>query len=809
MSTTSAEKVVKEAVTKEAVDRVNIEVDGIPMQAPKGSMIIESTDKAGIEIPRFCYHPKLSIAANCRMCLVDVEKAPKPLPACATPVMEGMKIYTTSRRAVDAQHGVMEFLLINHPLDCPICDQGGECELQDLAMGYGRSVSRFTERKRVVKDKNVGPLVQTEMTRCIHCTRCVRFLEEVAGTTEMGGSGRGDRLEIGTCIENSIDSELSGNIIDLCPVGALTNKPFRFAARAWELEARPTIAAHDSVGSRLYHHVRRGKILRTVPRENEATNETWLSDRDRYSHLGLYSDDRVLLPELKKDGEWKAVSWDEAISETVSALKENVEHHGPEQMGMMMSPSAANEEYYLAQNLVRNLGSNNIDHRLREQDFSDDTTSPASPAFERRIAGIEESEVVLLLGCNPTQEAPILGHRLRKAWRNGATISVINPLDWPFNFDTSLDAVVAPQDMVSELTALAAAVEKSTGKPTPDSLRAILDEAQSDQNQSPRSAEHAVLADQLRDSGKGLVFLGQFAMSHPDAAWLRLLAAYIAEATGSDLNVLPHGGNPAGAWLAGAVPHRLPGGREATGGLNAARMFEDPRKCYLLWDFEAEYDTGNPAQSLEALAAAEKVIAICSFATDSMREFADIILPLAPLAESEGSLVSLDGDTIKYAPAGKISGEARPGWKILRRLGSELGLEGFEQISLGELQEQMAEAILPVTREPGDTSMDTPSHEKGLYRIGELAMYSIDALCRRSDALQQTAQADSDFVGLNPVDAIHLGLSDGGKARVSQCDSTLKLEVRFLDQVPQGGAWVRSGTGGLGQAVAPVIVEVA
>ena len=288
---------------------VNIEVDGVPMEAPKGSMIIEATDRAGIEVPRFCYHRKLSIAANCRMCLVDIEKAPKPLPACATPVMEGMRIFTTSRRAMDAQHGVMEFLLINHPLDCPICDQGGECELQDQAMGYGRSVSRFTERKRVVKDKNVGPLVQTEMTRCIHCTRCVRFLEEIAGTVEMGGSGRGDRLEIGTCVENSIDSELSGNIIDLCPVGALTNKPFRFAARAWELVARPSFAAHDGLGSCLFHHVRRGKILRSVPRENEAINETWLSDRERFSHLGLYSEDRALAPQVKENGEWKTVSW--------------------------------------------------------------------------------------------------------------------------------------------------------------------------------------------------------------------------------------------------------------------------------------------------------------------------------------------------------------------------------------------------------------------------------------------------------------------------------------------------------------------
>ncbi len=813
MSAESKETVATETAVKETVDMVNIEVDGIPMQAPKGSMIIEATDKAGIEIPRFCYHPKLSIAANCRMCLVDVEKAPKPLPACATPVMEGMKVYTTSRRAVDAQHGVMEFLLINHPLDCPICDQGGECELQDLAMGYGRSVSRFTERKRVVKDKNVGPLVQTEMTRCIHCTRCVRFLEEIAGTTEMGGSGRGDRLEIGTCVENSIDSELSGNIIDMCPVGALTNKPFRFAARAWELMAKPSVAAHDAVGSCLYHHVRRGEILRTVPRDNEAINETWLSDRDRFSHLGLYSDDRVLSPQVKEDGEWKTVSWDEAITASVGALQESMEQHGPGQLGMLMSPSAATEEYYLAQGLVRKLGSNNIDHRLREQDFSDDATSPASPAFERSIAGIEALDAVLLVGCNPTQEAPILGHRLRKAWRSGAAISVINPLDWSFTFDTSLDVVVAPQNMVDELVALAVAVEKSTGKTAPDSLRNALDKVQENQNLESHSSE---LAERLRDAGKGLVFLGQFAMSHPDAAWLRLLAAYIADATGSDMNVLPHGGNPAGAWLAGAVPHRAPGGRQAQGGMNAVQMFEDPRKCYLLWEFEPEFDTGNPAQAMQALGAAEKVIACCSFATDSIREIADIILPVAPLAESEGSLVNLNGSTMKYAPAGKVAGEARSGWKILRRLGNELGLEGFNQVSLDELQAQMGEAFLPVESSNGDGGMvigdgsvEYPSYANGLYRIGELAMYSIDALCRRSEALQQTAQADSRFVGLNPLDAIRLGLTDGGKARVRQGENEAELEVRFSDRVPEGGAWLRSGTGGLGQAVAPVMVEVA
>jgi NADH-quinone oxidoreductase subunit G len=793
------------AEVEQAVDMVSIEVDGIAIEAPKGSMIIEATDKVGIEIPRFCYHPKLSISANCRMCLVDVEKMPKPVPACATPVMEGMKVYTDSRRAMDAQHGVMEFLLINHPLDCPICDQGGECELQDQAMGYGRSVSRFTERKRIVKDKSVGPLVQTEMTRCIHCTRCVRFLEEVAGTSEMGGSGRGDRLEIGTCVENSINSELSGNIIDLCPVGALTNKPFRFAARAWELVAKPSVAAHDGVGSCLYHHVRRGEILRSVPRENEATNETWLSDRDRYSHLGLYSEDRVTTPQVKENGEWKTVSWNEAVETTASILKDSIEANGPEQTGVLLSPSATAEEYYLAQLLARRLGCSNIDHRLREQDFSDDSSRPAKPSFAMKIADIENSGAVLLVGSNPREEAPIIGHRIRKAWRSGAKVAAINPLDWNFNFETSLDAIIAPQQMVAEMVALAAAVEKITGTAAPASIQGAV-------SGCGNTEKHAALASRLKEAGNSLVLLGQFSMSHPDAAWLRTLAAYIAAATGSALNVLPHGGNPGGAWTAGAVPHRGPGGAKTAVGMNAAQMLEDPRSCYLLWGIEPGFDIDNPARAMSALRGAGKVISVVSHATDGLREISDVILPLAPLAESEGSLVNLDGVTMGFKVAGKALGEARPGWKILRKLGTEMGLEGFHQFSVEEISAELQAELDNVSITPAEPELAQVSYESSLYRVGEIPMYSVDAICRRSLPLQETAQAQNMFLGLNPEDATRLGLSDGEKARVRQGEHHAEFDVRVSDHVPAGGAWLRSATCAtreLGHAVAPIIVEVA
>jgi NADH-quinone oxidoreductase subunit G len=791
--------------TKQAVDMVSIEVNGVALEAPKGSMIIEATDKAGIEIPRFCYHPKLSIAANCRMCLVDVEKMPKPVPACATPVMDGMKVYTDSRRAVDAQHGVMEFLLINHPLDCPICDQGGECELQDQAMGYGRSVSRFTERKRVVKDKDVGPLVQTEMTRCIHCTRCVRFLEEIAGTTEMGGSGRGDRLEIGTCVENSIDSELSGNIIDICPVGALTNKPFRFAARAWELMAKPTIGTHDGVGSMLFHHVRRGEVLRTVPREAEARNESWLSDRDRYSHLGLYSDDRVTKPMVKENGVWKEVSWNEAAGTVSALLKGSIDSDGADQAGFLLSPSATVEEYFLAQRLARGLGCNNIDHRLREQDFSDDAVRYAAVPFEKSIAELENSDAILLAGCNPREEAPIIGHRIRKAWRAGASVFAINPLDWKFIFDTSHNAFVAPQHLVAELAALAAAVERESSHPLPENLTAALQRAGDPER-------HAALASQLREAENGVVMLGQAVLSHPEAASLRALAAYIASATDSALNVLAPGANSAGAWQAGAVPHRGPGGASCETGMSAAQMLSDSRRSYLLWGLEPDFDIDNPAVAMNALRQAENVIAVVSHAADSLREVADVLLPLAPLAESEGSLVNLDGSLASFRAAARPLGEARPGWKILRLLGTELGLEGFGQFSVDDILGEARAEIDNAEALTAEAVLNSADPGQGLYRIGELPMYSIDALCRRSEPLQDTTQAKSLFIGLNPEDAARLTLGNGDRARVIQGDGQAEFEVRISDRVPVGGAWLRSAIGAtsaLGCAYAPLIVEVA
>jgi NADH-quinone oxidoreductase subunit G len=787
------------------VEMVNIEVDGQAMEVPKNSMIIEATDKAGISIPRFCYHSKLSIAANCRMCLVDVEKAPKPMPACATPVMDGMKIYTQSRRAIDAQHGVMEFLLINHPLDCPICDQGGECELQDLAMGYGRSVSRFSERKRVVKDHNIGPLVQTDLTRCIQCTRCVRFLDEIAGTQELGMLGRGDRAEISTSLGQGIDSELSGNVIDLCPVGALTNKPFRFSARAWELMARPSLAVHDGVGSSVWYHTQYEKIKRAVPRDCESTNETWLSDRDRYSHFGLGSGDRVLEPMVKYDGKWQSVSWDDGIRAATKALQATVTAHGGSGLGVLMSANASTEEYFLTQRLARELDCPNIDHRLREQDFSDDNARNQPAAFRSSMASIDNANSILLIGCNIRHEVPILGQRVRKAWRKGAQVAALNPVDWNFHFTLAGKIITAPQNMVAELAALAKAVADVTGKEIPDQLQSALATVE------PGDA-HTAIAEMLNEGGNHMLILGQTAMAHGQASWLRQLAAWIAESTAADLNMVTHGGNSTGASMAGALPGHGVGGSVVDGGLNARQMLDSPLKGYLLWDFEPEFDVANPALAMTALNSAESVVAVSAFASEGLKACANVILPLAPAAESAGTYYTLDGQSFVVDQAVRTSGQAKPGWKILHRLGSALELDGYSQVDIKSLREEMLTAMADGNYPSTGVELSAPETGGDLYRVGEIAMYSVDALCRRSEHLQQTTHAENAFAGLNPDDAGARGLVDGHQVRLSQGAGQVTLPVRIFNRVPVGAVWLKTATDagrGLGDSFGPISVEAA
>jgi NADH-quinone oxidoreductase subunit G len=712
-------------------DLVNIEVDGKPLKARRGQMLIQATDAAGIYVPRFCYHEKLSVAANCRMCLVEVEKAPKPLPACATPVAEGMKAFTRSPRALAAQKATMEFLLINHPLDCPICDQGGECELQDLAQGFGGSVSRFTERKRVVKDKDIGPLVSTDMTRCIHCTRCVRFTSEIAGLQELGTTGRGENMEIGTWIERSVDHELSGNVIDLCPVGALNNKPFRHRGRSWEMTQHALVSPHDAVGSNLFGHVLRGQLLRVVPRQNEEINETWIADRDRYSCEGLYAQDRLLRPMMKRDGEWREVDWETALTATAQGLRDAVRDAGPGAVGVLGSPFSTTEELYLLGRLVRGLGGNNVDSRLRQVDFRDADTDPAFPGLGMPVAAVSTLDAVLLVGSHLRHEAPILAHRLRQAsLRRDARVAQLNGDAYPLLFPHQ-DLLAPAERWVEELASVLRAAADLAGVPVDASCASLVAAAQP-------TDSHRAVAGSLCGDGNRLVLLGHQAWRHGAFADLRALAGELARVTGAAHGLLPDGANAAGAALAGALPHRRAGGAAAAAaGLDVAAMLAAPLQAYLVFGgIEPEFDLAAPSAAA-TLRQAGFVAAATPYATDAMKAWADVLLPVGTFAETSGTFVNAEGRWQSWAGCIKPLGEARPGWKVLRVLGNLLALDGFDYDSSEEVREELrgclgTVATAPVTREIGVVAVPA---------LREVPIYGGDAVVRRSAPLQRTSLA--------------------------------------------------------------------
>ena len=750
--------------TSTAPDLLNIEVDGKPTQIRKGAMIIEAADAIGVAIPRFCYHRKLPIAANCRMCLVDVEMGgkmmPKPQPACATPVAEGMKVTTRSEKALKFQKDVREFLLINHPLDCPICDQGGECELQDVALGYGRSVSRYTERKRTVADENLGPLVATEMTRCIQCTRCVRFTSEIAGTYELGGMSRGENLQIGTYIGKTIETELSGNIIDVCPVGALTNKPFQFQARAWELIAKPSIGYHDALGSNLWLHTRRGDVLRTVPRDNESVNECWLSDRDRYSHQGLYADDRISAPEVKRNGQWRATSWEDALKSAGDALKKAP---GSE-LGVLVHPATSNEEGDLLVRLARGLGSGHVDHRLRQLDFADNAT--AQP-FALPVAEVDQARAVLLVGSDLRHEMPLLNHRVHQATKRGAKVYAVNPAHFDFNYPLAGESIVAPPALVDALLALAKAAV-AAGATAPAALAGAIVAAQTDQGDSDAIA--------ALKSGKSVVFLGEAAVTHPQASWLRAIARFVAESTGAAYNELPVGANAVGLSRLGVVP--------GNGGLDARAMLTQPRKSYLLYGVEPPLDFADGDAALKALHAADQVVAFTSYASAALRDVADVILPMALLPEMDATLVNVDGLVQGVLAGAKAPGQARPGWKVLRALGGSLQLAGFEFDDIAGLRDGITERAAA----PRD-GLATRASVNGLTRFASWPIYRGDAVLRRAAALNAHPLNRAPSARLNAREAGRLGLIDGESLRVEH--SRLPLVVDAA--VPDGAVWIEAG----------------
>ncbi|RMD80423.1 MAG: NADH-quinone oxidoreductase subunit G, partial [Gammaproteobacteria bacterium] len=771
---------------------VHIEIDGIPIQARDGAMIIEAADEAGIPIARFCYHKKLSVAANCRMCLVEVEKARKPLPACATPVTEGMKVYTRSPMALDAQRGTMEFLLINHPLDCPVCDQGGECDLQEMSLGYGEGHSRYVEAKRAVPNPDLGPLIATEMTRCIHCTRCVRFGEEIAGIKELGATGRGEHTRIGTYVQRTVDSELSGNVIDLCPVGALTSKPFRFTARPWELASVEGVSPHDALGSNLYLQARGQRVMRVLPRENEAINETWLSDRDRFSYEGLDSPERLRVPLLRRgDGRWEEVDWEEALGAAAEALKGLARQGG--ELGCLVSPACTVEEMYLAQALTRGLGSPHVDHRLREQDFRDQEAAPLHPGLDpgrgAEAEALARARAVLLVGADLRQELPLLAHRVRQAALAGARVGVLGSVHPRLRHEVDPLRLVPPSRLPAELAAVVAALAEAAGAQVPERVAAAVAGVRVEE-------AHRRVAEALREAGaEGWVLLGLEARHHPEAALLRALAGAAAELSGARQGQLSDGPNGAGGWLAGALPHRGPMGRPAAAtGLDARAMLEQPRRGYLLVGLEPHLDLADPARAREALAGAEAVVALSAYDSEPLREVARVLLPMAAFAETSGTYVNLAGRWQSFRGAVQPPGEARPGWKILRVLGNRLGLEGFRYLSSEEVRDELrglgeGEAPAGAWTAPAPAGQGDGAGE-GLERVAPVPLYATDPVVRRAPALQRTRAArEAGAARLHPATARALGLEGAERVALRRGEEQAVLPLVLDEGVPEGAVW--------------------
>ena len=760
---------------------IEIELDGKKVEVPEGSMVMHAADKAGTYIPHFCYHKKLTIAANCRMCLVDIEKAPKPMPACATPVTQGMIVRTRSDKALNAQQGVMEFLLINHPLDCPICDQGGECQLQDLAVGYGASSSRYDEDKRVVFPKDVGPLISMkEMNRCIHCTRCIRFGQEVAGVMELGMIHRGEHSEITTIAGETIDSELSGNMIDICPVGALLSKPFRYSARTWELSRRKSISPHDSTGANLVVQIKGAQVMRVVPFENDDVNECWLADRDRFSYEAFNSPERLTTPMIRQGGEWKTVDWTAALDYVSRGLTQISVEHGAASVGALASQLSTVEELHLLAKLIRGLGSQNVDTRLRE-------VAPAAPGAPMRwlgcsIAALSSLQRVLVVGSFLRKDHPLFAQRLRQAAKKGGKVMSVHALrdDWLMPMGTSL--AVAPSEWVQALADIAAQIASSKSVSAPAAGR--------------DGDDAKAIAKALLSGERKAVLLGNAAAQHPEAAKIEQLARWIAAQTGATFGWLGEGGNAVGAQLVGAMP--------SMDGLAASEMLVKgtPLKAFVLLNTEPLLDAADGATAAEALRGAEMVVSLTSFKPAPGDDLADVLLPIAPFTETSGTFVNAEGRVQSFHGVVKPKGEARPAWKVLRVLGNLLGLSGFgfetsEDVrgeALGDmatiqarLEAQGSFASLRMTQDRMTEDRMTadfrhPERSEGsrppLERIADVPIYASDAIVRRASALQLTADARPPTVGVPSELAAERGIVDGTLVRVTQAGGSVVLATR-------------------------------
>ncbi|QHG92315.1 NADH-quinone oxidoreductase subunit G [Coxiella endosymbiont of Amblyomma sculptum] len=799
-----------------------IEIDNKKITVEKKVSIIEAADRIGIYIPSFCYHKKLSIAANCRMCLVEVQGIVKLLPACATLVTPGMKVLTKSQKVIEAQRFVMEFLLINHPLDCPICDQGGECELQDLSMGFGRSRSDYVEQKRTVFSEDIGPLIKTEITRCIQCTRCVRFGEEIAGLPEFGVINRGEKSVISAYIKYLIQSELSGNVIDICPVGALTDKPAQYRGRGWEFCEIPTIAPHDCVGGNIFLHSRckefspQHEIVRSVPRENEMVNETWMSDRDRFSHFGLCHPTRIYQPQIKEKTGWKTVSWEKALQIVKDRTRSFIERNEVHQLGALVSPNTSVEDLYLFQKWFRGLGSANIDHRVRWQDFRDQENFAVFPNLGISIAEIEEMDAILLVGSNIRFEQPLLSHRINKAHAKKASVLAINPMDFPFIFTLKEKMIVSLMELPNAL----AQVAKMVGNNIPTILEEVRPEKKA-----------KIIAEVLKNSKKSVILLGEHALRHKNSSAIRALAQFIGRQSGANVGFLTEGANSAGAWLVGAIPHRGPAGRRLTTvGLDAKKMLMEHRlKAYFILNLELELDCSYPLAAIRALRDAELVVSLTTFTNAKMKDYSDIILPIAPFSESEGTFVNVEGRMQLFSAAGVPEKNAQTGWKVFRVLGNCFELPGFGYKKIQDVRHEISQ-IIPELSWDEEKTVCTEEKNRSFFalnsecvlklqkknsvltRLAPWPMVRTDNLVRRSNPLQKTLknQMFSSSIGLNYKTASRLGFKAGDQISAIQDQHCITLPLVIEDRLANNTVFLASGlnqTAGFGRAESEIILK--
>ncbi|MTV39925.1 NADH-quinone oxidoreductase subunit NuoG [Duganella radicis] len=767
---------------------VEIEIDGKKVEVPAGSMVMDAANKLGTYIPHFCYHKKLSIAANCRMCLVEVEKAPKPLPACATPVSAGMIVRSASDKAVQAQKSVMEFLLINHPLDCPICDQGGECQLQDLAVGYGKGDSRYEEDKRVVAPKDAGPLVSMqEMARCIQCTRCVRFGQEVAGVMELGMIGRGEHSEITAFVGQTVNSEMSGNMIDLCPVGALTSKPFRYSARTWELSRRKSVSPHDGLGANLIVQVKGGKVKRVLPLENDAVNECWISDKDRFSYEGLDSAERLTQPMLKQGGEWKEVDWQTALEYVAHGLK-NIKHeHGANALASVATQHSTLEELHLLQKLTRAMGSDSVETRLRQSDFSLDVT----PWLGMSINEFGALNRAFVIGSFLRKDHPLLATRLRTAVKGGAKLSILHATDDDLLMNVANKLIVAPSDWLSALSQVVVAVAKAKEVAAPAGFEGV----------QASDAATAIAASLLSGENKG-VFLGNAATQHPQAAALHAAAQWIAEQTGAKLGYLTEAANTVGSYIVNANAGKAP-------------AFTEPKQAYLLLNAEPELDAYNPQAAVAALKKAEMVVVMSAYKHGM--DYADVLLPVSPFSETSGTFVNCEGRAQSFNGTVKPLLETRPAWKVLRVLGNILGLSGFDYDTSEAIRDEVLGAgVTDVSAKLNNVSkvalVAAAAASTGPERIADVPIYFADAVVRRAESLQKMADAAAPKAHLSSALAQQLGVAAGDKVKVTQGSGSAILVAAVDAKLPANAVRVaaaHASTAALGGMFGSITVEKA